>query len=226
MNFTPYQPPFPSWLGPYSPARGTKSGFRIKSGELGAWVHSDESAQFWLVGKTSGTRQLEKLVEQHWRGGRILFLPCGYVVKPLQDEDVRGERVVIGEYEGEFVLEGEGKSIDFSRSNRFLCGSEWLGPSSIGLECTLRMHGSLVASWYYPSDFGQESRKESIANMSTEFISIFQRVRPYSGGARVRLTIGGHVITNKETDEGWKAFYISRIDTSQFSNWGKYIRRH
>ncbi len=225
MNFAPYTTPFPSWLGPYTPARGTTSGFRVKNGKLGAWVYSDEGGQFWSANQTSGTERLEKLVKQHWRGGRIMFLPCGYVVKPLQDEDERGMRVVIGEYKGEFLLSYGREKIDFSQGSEFVPGSEWSGPKSIGLECTFRIDGSISTNWYQPSDFGREEYTERIAEADKEFISIFRRVRPYDSIGRVRLTIGGHVITNKETPGGWKSFYVGRLDTSQFRDWERYLRR-
>ena len=96
MKFTPYTLPSPVLEWPYSPVRGNKSGFHIKYGKLGAWVYDKEGSAFCPAHQTSGTQRLEALVEQHWNGGRIMFLPCGYVAKPLQADADRGKRVIIG----------------------------------------------------------------------------------------------------------------------------------
>lgn len=225
MKFTPEPYPFPYWLGPYSPARGTSTGFRINNGQLGAWVSSGEDQTFWSVQDTDGTQQLTSLVKKHWQGGRVMFLPGGFVVKPLQNEDDRGLRIVVGRYEGGLTLSGFGTGIDLSQTTEFLPGSEWSGPGSIGLECTIQTDGSLITRWYQPSDFGHDEYREPISAANRYLISGFRRARPGDSAGRVRVTVGGHIITNKQAGDGWKPYYVGRVDAFQFSNWERWVKR-
>lgn len=223
MKFVPEKAPFPYWLGPYSPARGN-TGFRIKNGELGAWINTDEGRSFCVAQNTDGVSNLTKLVKQHWQGGRLLFLPTGIIVKPLQNEDEAGLRVVVGRYEGGFKIKTETGVIDLS-TQEYSPGSVWTGPSSVGLECTIKPDGSLQTSWQQPSDYGQEQYREKITGPDPSLMAGFKKARPHDSGGRVRVTVCGHAITNRETREGWKAFYVGKIKPSQFGKWDKWIQR-
>ena len=225
MNFFPENPPFPYWTGPYSPARGNKSGFRVKSGKLGTWVNSDVGRSFCTIQESAGVSQLSNLVPSHWQGGRILLTPAGYVVKPLPNEGEIGLRVVIGRFEGEFWLVCNGQQIDLSSSLSLSAGSPWPGPSTIGLECVIKSDGSLVTQWNHPSEYGQEIMSETISGPNKELLAGLKKARPNDNGARVRVTIGGHVISNKRERDGWAAFYVGRVCWAQFQNWGKWVQR-
>jgi len=228
VKFTPYTKPFPFWYGPYSPARGNTTGFRIKYGKLGVWVYADKKRAFWLANQTSEMQGLAALVVQNWAGGRVLFLPCGYVAKPLQADIDRGKRVIIGEYSGEFSISGAGNNIDFSQENILSPGSKWPGPTTIGLECIFDAgDGSFATRWYSPGNTGKPwvLYKRKIATANNQFVSTFRSVRPSDAKGRVRLTVGGHVITSVQSQGTWKCFYLGKIDTSQFRDWDQYLTR-
>jgi hypothetical protein len=132
MKFTPETSPFPYWVGPYTPARGSYSGFRIRGGMLGAWVSSEDGQSFCEVQQSDGVRRLTELVARHWSGGRLLFLPSGFVVKPLQNDDERGVRVVVGRYEGNFLVRVGNNWLDFlAPSLGMEAGSIWDGISTL-----------------------------------------------------------------------------------------------
>jgi len=99
FTFVPLHHPFPRWMGPYSPSRGNKSGFRIKAGKIKTW---DENGAEWPVVECAGIKSIVSLVTNHWKGGRVLFLPNGFVIKPLQDDDEVSKRVLIGRFSGKF----------------------------------------------------------------------------------------------------------------------------
>src|ERR1700730_17051381 len=105
FTFKTESTPFPRWLGPFSPARGTRSGFRFHQGLLGTWVSDDEGMSFWPIVDSQGARDITILVRGEWGGGRVLFLPNGFVVKPLQADDEIGQRALIGRWRGAIVLE-------------------------------------------------------------------------------------------------------------------------
>jgi hypothetical protein len=223
MKFIPEKTPFPYWMGPYSPARG-KAGFRIKNGQLGAWINTDEGRAFCVAQDTEGVSSLTRLVKHHWHGGRLLFLPTGIVVKPHQNEDEAGLRVVVGRYEGGLKLKTERGLFDLSNRGH-TPGSEWHGPGMVGLECTIKSDGSLETSWQQPTDYGQEQYREKITRANATLTAGFKKARPYDSGGRVRVTVCGHVITNRETRDGWKAFYVGKLEASQFEKWDKWIQR-
>lgn len=222
MNFIPTKSPFSYWTGPYSPARGN-SGFRVKNRQLGAWINTDEGRSFCVAQQTEGITNLIEFVSNNWQGGRLLFLPSGLIVKPLQQEKDAGTRVVVGRYEGGFKLKTDSGAFDLTATS-FTPGAEWLGPSTIGLECTVKSDGSLVTTWQQPFDYGSEKYSEKISPANPDLISGFRKARPHDSGGRVRITVCGHVITNRETKDGWKAFYVGRVGAGAFSNWEKWIQ--
>ena len=48
----------------------------------------------------AGAREIATVVRGTWGGGRVLLLPNGFVVKPLQNDDEVGRRVFIGNFVG------------------------------------------------------------------------------------------------------------------------------
>ena len=222
MKFSPSKAPFPYWTGPYSPARGN-SGFRVKNGQLGAWVNTDEGRSFCVVLRTEGVRNLTEFVRDNWQGGRLLFLPSGLIVKPLREDQEAGRRVVVGRFEGAFKLDTDSGVFDLSATD-FTPGEEWRGPGSVGLECIIKTDGSLVTTWQQPSDGGSEKYSEEILPANSDLMLGFKKARPHDSGGRVRITVCGHVITNRETRDGWRAFYVGRVDVDKFSNWERWIQ--
>ena len=58
MIFEAEAVPFPRWLGPFSPARGTYSGFRFHHGRIGTWVENSDGREFWTVADSPGVQAL------------------------------------------------------------------------------------------------------------------------------------------------------------------------
>lgn len=145
FTFQPEPQPFPRWMGPFSPARGTRSGFRFHQGRLGTWVSHNAGSTFWPVTDSRGAREIATLVRSKWRGGRVLFLPNGFVVKPLQSDDEVGQRALIGRFRGAIVLERPGQpSFDLSKPGALRPGDPWRGPATTGLECALPQWSACV----------------------------------------------------------------------------------
>jgi len=222
MIFQPEAFPFPRWIGPYSPARGNNSGFRIRRGQLGANVVTESGQEFWTAQQTQGVLDLVQLIKAHWQGGRIVLLPNGFVVKPLPNDT---ERVLIGRVSDSLILNGDGcQVLDFSNLRYLTPGSCWPGPGTIGLESTIRSDGSLTSRWYRPTEYGQEETQEVIAGPNASLLEDFQEARPGENSCRVRITIGGHVITNRsERDGSLQPHYIGRVAPSIFRNWERWI---
>jgi len=224
VRFFREREPFPYWLGPYSPSRGKYFGFRIKNGQLGAWIKKDCERSFCFVKKTQGVSDLATLVQNNWYGGRILFLPGGLIVKPLQNEDESGRRVVVGRYAGGFEILTENGIVDLALG-RYTSGSEWPGLGTIGLECVIDSTGALSTKWQRPSDYGQERYEERITSPNPTLIAGFKKARPYETSGRVRVTVCGHVTTNRKVQDDWKTFYIGKIELSSFAKWDHWIQR-
>ncbi|GAB6062550.1 hypothetical protein JCM30394_12790 [Deferrisoma palaeochoriense] len=222
----------PRWMGPYSPARGTRSGFRFHGGKLGAWVESDDVAAFWEVEGSEGAERLTELVLRRWGGGRVLFLPFGLVVKPLpggwngNDDDV-GKRVLLGVYDGPLVLRSPwGERFDVSDPSGLEPGDPWPGPTTIGLECVLKQDGSLRCYWSHPTRSGSETVSEILRGPDAELYRRFRTARPGDVAGRVRVCAGGVVLTNRRTRCGdWESVYLGRVscevEKSQLVDWIK-----
>jgi len=222
MKFQTETFPFPRWSGPYSPARRTNSGFRIRSGMLGATAATDSSQEFWTAKQSTGVLSLIELIQTHWLGGRVVFLPNGFVVKPLPNDS---ERLLIGRASDALILSGEScAALNFSNLRHLPPGSPWPGPATIGLECAIRPDSSMACSWYRLTDYGQEETQEMIVGPSAALSEGFMRARPGETSGRVRMTIGGHVITNRqERDGSLYPHYVGRVSSSIFSNWERWI---
>lgn len=214
MQFTANRRPFPSWLGPFSPARGRRSGFRINRGELGTWVEDDEDLEFWSAERTEGAVKLAETIRREWSGGRVLMLPNGIVIKPLQTDSEVGRRVVVGRFEGQLVLiKPSGERFDMARPGTVRPGDPWPGPRTTGLECKIGEDGSLRCTWYHPTYEGREEVTRRLRPADRALFVGFQKARPGVTSGRVRLTIHGHVITNAEMRDGsWQPRYVGYVD--------------
>ena len=96
-------------------------------------------------------------VRGEWGGGRVLFLPNGFVVKPLQADNEVGKRALIGRFQGTFVLERRSQpEFDLGSPGAIRLGDPWPGPTTTGLECALQADGSLVCTWYHPTQWGRD----------------------------------------------------------------------
>ena len=114
--------PFPRWWGPFSPARGTYSGFRFHQKRLGTWVENEYGKAFWALVDSPGVAALARTILQEWHGGRVLLLPNGLVIKPLQGDLEVGQRVLVGRFRGPVVLErpdGRSKIVEFVGRGEF-----------------------------------------------------------------------------------------------------------
>jgi hypothetical protein len=220
FDFEPASTPFNSWLGPYSPARGTRAGFRFSNRQLGTWVEGSEYLDFWVFAASKGSTALATLVLRRWSGGRVLLLPNGLVIKPLQGDHEVGKRVVVGHFTGSVVVKKPtGEWFDFSNPGALEPGDDWNGPKTTGLECTLQVGGSIFCTWYTPSNDGEELHHVQLFGPDPLLASGFRAARRGETVGRVRLTANGHVITNVADQEGyWKAKYVGRIDPSRWHN--------
>ncbi len=224
FTFDAANPPFHGWLGPFSPARGKYSGFRFHQGRLGTWVANEDLREFWPVMDSPGVRTLTALVLGTWHGGRVLLLPNGLVIKPLQDAHV-GLRVVIGRFEGPVVLECPGGGgFDMSQPGALAAGNVWPGPKTTGLECALEPDGSIQCEWYHPRTWGQEVVHEVLLSASPPRSAAFRAARPMDPGGRVRVTANGHMITNRQVPNGtWITLYIGHLATESWPHRKEWI---
>lgn len=231
FDFEPCRKPFSRWLGPFSPARGTYSGFRFHAGSLGTWMHEETGRVFWSAAPSAGAAGISKLVTANWGGGRVLFLPKGLVIKPLpgqgtdNDEDV-GRRVVIGRFQGTLtLLRPDGSRFDMADPGTLVPGHEWSGPTTTGLECKMQADGSLVCAWYHPSPLGRDEVREKIRGADARLYAAFRKARPDNTSGRVRITLHGHIITNRCTGSRWQAFYVGRVAASSLpGDWNDWIK--
>ncbi|MFG0316952.1 MAG: hypothetical protein ACF8XB_06755 [Planctomycetota bacterium JB042] len=181
--------------------------------------------QFWVVRDGAAVRALTKVVLERWNGGRVLFLPNGRVVKPLQEEQKIGHRVLVGRFEGRVVLERpDGSLFDLAEPGRLEPGDVWPGPKTTGLECIMQSDGALDCTWYHPAAWGSEEILERLRGPDRSLAQGFRRARPGDGGGRVRVTVNGHVITNRRRRDGsWGAFYVGWVDPGSWPGWNEWI---
>jgi hypothetical protein len=225
FTFTPNPQPFPRWMGPFSPARGVKSGFRFHTRLLGTWVGDAAEPTFWSVTHSQGARDLANLVRGQWGGGRVLLLANGFVVKPLQQDIEVGQRALIGRFEGAVVLDSPTGRFDLSNPGAIGPGDTWPGPTTTGLECVLKENGSLVCKWYHPTRFGREEVAEVLRGADRNLWHGFKAARPGDDTGRVRITANGLIITNRQEHNGsWTSVYVGRIDPSTLYDSTSFIR--
>lgn len=225
FTFRAASPPFRRWMGPFSPSRGDTYGFRVRNKTLGVWISSSFGMEFWTaVG--SGAADLARHVAQHFGGGRVLLLPLGLVVKPLRDEEV-GKRALVGWFEGALRLMSEfGETIDMCEVDGLRPGEVWPGPTTTGLECVVTDAGALHCSWYHPAPYGREETRCQLRDADERLLAGFRRCRPNDVAGRVRLTMHGHVITNRQTPEGsWECLYVGWVDPRTLATSNNWISK-
>jgi hypothetical protein len=166
-------------------------------------------------------------VSEEWGGGRVLLLPNGFVLKPLQTDYEVGKRALIGRFHGAIVLERPDKStFDLSKPGTIRPGDRWTGPTTTGLECAMQSDGSLACSWYHPTNMGRDVVTESLSEPDRSLVGGFRTARPGDGGGRVRVTANGHVITNRQEKNGtWVSIYVGWTDPRAWKNWDKWIEK-
>lgn len=221
--FEPLTPPFKAWLGPFSPARGTSTGFRVHRGELGVWHREDDTSEFWTVVQSPGVRSLQQLVTSNFHGGRILLLPNGHVIKPLNDDWMaRGHRVLIGHWSGAITIKSGHGSLDFL-DPRHEAGAQWPGPSSIGLECVMGADGSIHSDWWRQTDFGAERTSCQISAPNPTLASAFRKVRLVDSSGRVHVAPHGLVLTNVQRRGVWTPYLVGWIDPDEWPHRDEWI---
>ena len=225
FTFQAERRPFPRWWGPFSPARGTYSGFRFHRGCLGTWVENQSGREFWSFLDSPSSRALARLVMDQWSGGRVLLLPNGSVIKPLQGDHEVGQRVLIGTFRGAVALERpEGGVFDLSAPGRITPGDPWPGPKTTGIECAIQPDGSLACSWYHPTSRGRDEVRDQLHGPDRQLSSGFREARTGESGGRVRVTANGLVITNRrEWDDTWVSLYVGRVDPESWPHRQEWI---
>ncbi len=231
FRFEAFKEPFPRWMGPYSPARGTRAGFRFHAGRFGTWVEDGVGASFWAAVPDGGVRRITALVLDKWDGGRVLLLPNGFAIKPLQgrwgQDDEVGHRVIIGRFAGGLTLERpDGSVFDMSEPGDLQPGALWPGPRTTGLECAMQPDGRLTCRWYHPSRFGRDEVWRVLREGDRALASAFRRARPSNAGGRVRITVNGHVITNRQLNGVWTSRYVGHVAAKSFlDDWHDWIMK-
>lgn len=224
FSFAPAATPLPRWWGPFSPARGTTRGFRFHDGRLGTWVGNEEGRAFWPVRRSAGLTKLERLVLTSFNGGRVLLLPNGSVVKPLQSDAERGKRAYLGELAGDVVLETpDGNTFSLASPGRLKPGDRWPGPTTTGIECKITDRGSLECTWYHPAVHGRDEETRTMIGASLTLAKGFRLARPGEQSGRVRVTAKGHVITNRKVRGSWICLYVGRIDIDRWPHLDEWI---
>ena len=223
FSFQPEQWPFPQWLGPYSPSRGTQnSGFRFHYQRLGTWVTGEDENEFWQIQDSPELRVLSQIVINNWGGGRVLFLPNGFVIKPLQESDT-GKRVLIGRFKGQVVLERpDGSIFNMSALGSISPGDPWPGPRTTGLECIILPNGALDCAWDQTTLYGSIQNRKQLFGPNYQLADGFRIARRGESQGRVRLTSNGHVITNRKIAGDWLTNYVGKISTDAWpheQNW-------
>jgi hypothetical protein len=217
--------PFRRWLGPYSPARGMQHGLRFHKGELGVW-HGDATGKaFWSVAQNPSVDRLSRTVIQTWGGGRLLFLPNGYIIKPLPGDDERGRRVLVGTFTGALVMTtDDGDELDLSDPPDPRAGARWEGPNTIGLECVMESDGSIRCDWYHPSDYGRTGDSIVLVGPSAARARSFRAARLGESSGRVHFTPNGHVTTNYQIrPKVWESRSVCFVNPDDLEDWSYWI---
>jgi hypothetical protein len=218
-------PPFQRWVGPYSPRRG-KSGLSLRLDGISS-IEPAMSGSGEIGWKLQESSSLERAILA-WRrsfgGGRLLFMPTGEILKPLSEEDERNKRVLVGRFSGSprFVADDSGRSIcDLASPDVLRRADAWTGPHAIGLECILKVDGSLHCEWYGPAEEGHIIQRTCILGPSRNRFIGFRMVRPRDSGGRVHLTACGHLYTKwltgtpQDRVREWRCAYLGKVDVAE-----------
>jgi len=227
FTFTAERRPFPRWLGPFSPARGKYSGFRFHWNRFGTWVVENGGDRgFWPLLDSDGAQAIASLVLAEWGGGRVLLLPNGLAIKPLQGDLEVGRRVVIGRFHGSVIVDRhDGMPFDLCNPGVLRPGDPWPGPRTTGLECVIQSDGSLVCTWYHPSSLGRDEVSYQLRGPDALLAQTFRKARPGDTGGRVRVTANGLVITNYQRWNGdWMSTYLGKTDLGDWNDWSSWIQ--
>jgi hypothetical protein len=221
FRFVPAAPPFRRWMGPYCPSRGTLSGLRVTQRQLGAWVTRNGVSVFWTVKESA---ELASFVTRRWGGGRVLLLPNGIVVKPLQHDDEVGIRAFIGRFRGRIVLESpDGDRFEMNRVPHAKPGLRWPGSATDGLECVAKPDGSVRCYWYHPKGRGRVTESILVSHPDAYVAHAFSAVRSGETAGRVRITSTRHVITNRQmVNDSWESVVLFRYSPG-FPDWSEFI---
>ena len=231
LTFIPATTPFPRWCGPYSVARGTqKSGFRFLRGRLGAWVERSGALEFWTVESSPGVTALERLVQRHWGSGRVLLLPDGHVVKPDPDPTKACTRYLIGRVHGSVIVERpDGTRCDLLQTQHLRPGELWHGPGTTGIECKIDSTGRLECEWELSAATGRLAQTHQMWGADTVLAAGLRQARPrmVTSGARVRVQVGGTIITVREDEDYddvvWTPRFVGRIDVKQWPHEARWV---
>ena len=216
--------PFPDWMGPYSPARGMQHGLRFHGGELGVWSNTPTGKEFWTVQRNGSVDRLVRSVMQTWGGGRLLFLPNGYIIKPLPGADERGKRVFVGSFEGSVVLvDSDGMEFDLSSPSNQKPGGIWNGPTTLGLECAFEADGSLRCDWNHPDEYGGTEVSHHIVGGNAGRVRSFRVARPGESTGRVHISANGMVTTNCKVGSGWQTRFVCYVDPDSLDDWSHWL---
>lgn len=224
MLFEAKRPPFQDWLGAFSPSRGRTSGFRIRGMQVGAWMQREDDLEFWSIKSSQGTQALVDLITKHWSGGRVLLLASGHVIKPLQQDNEVGKRVLVGKISGRILLIGpNGEHFNMADPEGVTPGSRWAGPSITGLECFMDSTGSITCEWTLPADDHNPTLRQRVRRQlrgaDRKLAAGFRKSRPGESNGRVRLTVHGHLTTKKQIGTGeWETRYVGFVDPTTLLN--------
>jgi hypothetical protein len=174
---------------------------------------------FWTVEPSPGVTALEQLVRRHWGTGRVLLLPDGRVAKPDPDPEKPCTRYFIGRLTGPVVIDSpEGERCDLSRD--LPPGARWLGPATTGLECKIDSAGRLECEWELTARYGRIAQTHPMWGPDAALAAGLRAARPGMSSARVRVQVGGAVITRREEvdqdDVSWVPRFVGRIDPSRW----------
>ena len=224
-SFTPMNLPFPMWLGPYSPRRGTYSGWRVNGGRLVATVYSRGRQENWQAVEDDGIKALCRHVSWHFGGGRVLILPSGHVVKP--DQEGWRQRYVIGSLCGIPRLHNaSGGVFDMSGPKGISPGQMWPGPASTGIECVIRTKGQMTSNRVFDLGNGEEEEALQVVSSACHIWRAFREVRHANGG-RVRVTCLGVILTNHNHGSrhrpDWSTHYLGTIDLDDWRHHNEWV---
>ena len=219
------KPPYRRWWGPYSAATGTTYGFRVREGKFGVWHRGDAGLEFWTAPETPAVLALIHDVQRAWRGGgRLLLLPNGYIVKPLQNDGDRNIRAFIGTFRGSLVVRGpRGECLNYSDPARVQPGEEWSWPNTTGLAAVMQEDGALRCSWVHPDDSGKLKTECLITGANAKLYAGF-RLRRIESTGRVHIHPGGHVTQNCDIGFGnWRCRYVGRLGLGKLDDWSGWV---